>query len=129
MKNDQAHDYLRSLDYIKDDQLLLTEDLQDALRMLASGKGDAALMPKLVGLIFIKKLNLRNLALAPLVVEEYKRPFSVAVSEGNQELLERINQGLSILKETGQQKEIFEKWFGIFKSPEISFTDVLKVLF
>ena len=128
MKDDQAHDYLSSLDYINDDQLLLTGDLQEALRMLAAGKGDAALMPKLVGLIFIKKLNLTNLALAPLVIEEYKRPFSIAVNEGNQELLERLNQGLSILKETDQQKEIFEKWFGIYESSEISFIDVLKYL-
>ncbi len=129
MKNDQAHDYLLSLDYIKDDQLIFTDDLQDSLRMLAAGKGDAALMPKLVGLIFIKKLNLTNLALSPLVIEEYKRPFSIAVNEGNQELLERLNQGLSILKETDQRKEIFEKWFGIYESSEISFTDVLKYFF
>lgn len=120
MKNDQAHDYLRSLDYIKDDQLIFTDDLQDSLRRLAAGKGDAALMPKLVGLIFIKKLNLTNLALSPLVIKEYKRPFSIAVNEGNQELLERLNQGLSILKETDQRKEIFEKWFGSYESINIS---------
>ena len=129
MKNDQAHDYLRSLDFITDDQLILTDDLQDSLRMLVTGKGDAALMPKLVGLIFIKKLNLTNLELAPLVIEEYKRPFSIAVTEGNQELLERFSQGLSILKETNQQKEIYEKWFGGYESGAISFTDVLKYLF
>ena len=129
MKNDQAHDYLRSLDYITDDQLIFTDDLQDALRMLAAGKGDAALMPKLVGLTFIKKLNLTNLELAPLVIEEYRRPFGIAVKEGNQELLERLSQGLSILKETDQQKEIYEKWFGIYKSSEMSFTDVLKYFF
>ena len=129
MKNDQAHDYLSSLDYIKHDQLIFTNNLQDSLRMLSAGKGDAALMPKLVGLIFIKKLNLTNLALSPLVIEEYKRPFSIAVNEGNQELLERLNQGLSILKETDQRKEIFEKWFGIYESSEISFIDVLKYFF
>jgi len=128
MKNDQAHDYLRSLGYIKNDQLILTDDLQDSLRMLAAGKGDAALMPKLVGLIFIKKLKLTNLELAPLVIEEYKRPFSIAVNEGNQELLERFGQGLSILKETHRKKEIYEKWFGGNESEKISFTDVLKYL-
>jgi PAS domain S-box-containing protein len=129
MKNDQAHDYLSSLGYIRDEQLILTDDLQDALGMLAAGKGDTALMPKLVGLIFIRKLNLTNLALAPLVVEEYKRPFSIAVKEGNQDLLERFSQGLSILKETHQQKEIYEKWFGGYEPGEISFTDVLKYFF
>ncbi|MBT3255354.1 MAG: transporter substrate-binding domain-containing protein [Deltaproteobacteria bacterium] len=129
MKNDQAHDYLRSLDYITDDQLILIDDLQDSLRMLAEGKGDAALMPKLVGLTSIEKLGLTNLELSPVIVEAYKRPFSVAVKEGNQELIERFNQGLKILKDTHQHKKIYENWFGGYESGEISFTDVLIYLF
>ncbi len=129
MKNDQAHDYLRSLDFISNDQLILISNLQDALRLLSSGKGDTALMPKLVGLIFIQRLNLTNLELAPIVVEAYNRPFSIAVKEGNQELLERLNQGLSIVKETQQYKEIYNKWFGAYESSEVNLIEALKYFF
>jgi signal transduction histidine kinase/DNA-binding NarL/FixJ family response regulator len=129
MKNDQAHDYLLSLDYITDNQLVFINDLQEALRKLASGEADAALMPKLIGLFLIKQLHLTNLELSPVVVDQYKRPFCIAVAEGNQELLERLTQGLLIVKETGQYKKIYDKWLRIFEPPKTSFASILKYLF
>jgi len=126
MNNDQSHDYLRSLDFISEDNLILINDLKDALRMLASGKGDAALMPKLVGLVFIDQLKLTNLELQPVMIEAYKRPFSIAVKNGNQELLERFNQGLTILKETHRYDEIYEKWFGIVNPIGIPTKDIVR---
>jgi len=121
LKDDQAHDYLRSLDYISDDQLIIIDNLQDGLRKLSLGQADAVLMPKLVGLILLKKLNLNNLKLTPIVIEAYNRPFSFAVYKGNKKLLERLNQGLSIIKETDQQRQIYQKWFGAYIPDEITF--------
>jgi polar amino acid transport system substrate-binding protein len=83
MKGDQAHDYLLSTGTIGPEQLIFINSLPDALRLLSSGKGDAALMPKLVGLIVVKNLKLSNLELSPIVIEAYNRPFSFAVTEGN----------------------------------------------
>lgn len=112
MERDQAHDYLLSLTSIKSDQLVLVASLPEALRLLASGVGDTALMPKLVGLALIRDLKLTNLGPTPVVVEAYNRPFSFAVKNGNQAVLERLNQGISIVKATGQYDEIYKKWFG-----------------
>ncbi|MFZ5912344.1 MAG: PAS domain S-box protein, partial [Chloroflexota bacterium] len=112
MEGDQAYDYLHSIDFIESEQLILVDSLPEALRYLASGMGDTALMPKLVGLVLIEDLNLTNLELSPVIVEAYTRPFSFAVREGNQALLERLNQGVSIVKATGQYDEIYQKWFG-----------------
>ena len=78
-------------------KLVLVDSLPDALRTLAADKGDAALMPKLVGLIVMKKLNLSNLDPSPVIIDAYNRPFCFAVKEGNQALLERLIQGLSII--------------------------------
>lgn len=128
MESDQAHDYLLSVGSIKSEQLILVDSLPEALRLLASGTGDTALMPKLVGLALIRDLNLTNLELSPVVVEAYNRPFSFAVRDGNQAVLERLNQGMNIVKTTGQYDEIYNKWFGALEPRGISIEIFLKYL-
>jgi len=128
MKGDQAHDYLLSTGIIGPEQLIFINSLPDALRLLSSGKGDAALMPKLVGLIVVKNLKLSNLELSPIVIEAYNRPFSFAVTEGNQPLLERLSQGLSIVKTSDQYSNIYKKWFGALEPPGLSLKTVLKYI-
>ncbi|MBT3259067.1 MAG: transporter substrate-binding domain-containing protein [Deltaproteobacteria bacterium] len=128
MKGDQAHDYLLSTGTIGPEQLIFINSLPDALRLLSSGKGDAALMPKLVGLIVVKNLKLSNLELSPIVIEAYNRPFSFAVTEGNQPLLERLSQGLSIVKTSDQYSNIYKKWFGALEPPGLSLKTVLKYI-
>ncbi len=128
MKDDQAHDYLRSSGLVDSERLILVESLPEALRLLSSGKGDAALMPKLVGLMVMNDLNLTNLTQSQVVVESYNRPFSFAVKEGNQLLLERFSQGLSIVKNTGQYREIYGKWFGAVEPKELTLKSVLNYI-
>ncbi|MBT3257694.1 MAG: transporter substrate-binding domain-containing protein [Deltaproteobacteria bacterium] len=128
MKGDQAHDYLLSTELIGPEQLVLVDSLPDALRLLSSGKGDAALMPKLVGLIAAKNLKFSTLELSPIVIEAYNRPFSFAVAEGNLALLERLSQGLSIVKTSDQYSNIYKKWFGALEPPGLSLRTVLKYI-
>jgi PAS domain S-box-containing protein len=59
-------------------------------------------------------------------LEDYNRPWSFAVKEGDKELLERLNQGLIIVKATGQYDEIYKKWFGTLEPGGISSENVLK---
>ena len=128
MKGDQAHDYLRSSGFVDSEHIILVDSLPEALRLLSSEKGDAALMPKLVGLTLMNDLNLTNLTQSPVVVESYNRPFSFTVKNGDLLLLERLNQGLSIVKNTGQYREIYDKWFGALEPKELSLKSVLKYI-
>jgi ABC-type amino acid transport substrate-binding protein len=128
MKGDQAHDYLLSSSFVDSEHLILIDSLPEALRLLSSKKGDAALMPRLVGLTLMNDLNLTNLTQSPVVVESYNRPFSFAVKDGDLLLLERLNQGLSIVKKTGQYREIYDKWFGALEPKELSLKSVLKYI-
>jgi len=128
MKGDQAHDYLLSTELIGPEHLVLVDSLPDALRLLSSGKGDAALMPKLVGLTVAKNLKISTLELSPVVIEAYNRPFSFAVAEGNLSLLERLSQGLSIVKASDQYSSIYKKWFGALEPPGFSLRTVLKYI-
>ena len=126
MNKDAAHDYLLKSGMAAKMKLVLVNSLPDALRMLAAGQGDAALMPKLVGMTVMKKLNLTNLNQSPVVIDAYNRPFCFAVKDGNQALLERFSQGLSIIKSTGQYQEIYTKWFGAVEPPGVSWERVIK---
>lgn len=126
MEGDQAHDYLLSAGLTEPAKLVLIHGLSDALRLLASGRGDAALMPKLVGLVVVKNLDLTNIDPSPVVIEAYNRPFSFAVREGNQPLLERLTQGLSIVKTSDQYSAIYTKWFGTLEPKSLTLRATLK---
>ena len=128
MNKDAAHDYLLSSGLSKTMRLQLVDSLPEALRQLSSGKGDAAIMPKLVGIITLKKLNLSNIDSSPAVIDKYTRPFSFAVKEGDQALLEQLNQGLGIIKTTGQYDAIYKKWFGALEGPNIPWKSALRLI-
>ncbi|MGK5094053.1 PAS domain S-box protein [Deltaproteobacteria bacterium TL4] len=124
MRNDAAHDFL--CDKGMCEHLLLARTLPDALRLLAEGKADGALMPKLVGLLIAKNLNLMNLVASDTIVEAYNRTFSFAVKKGNFVLLERLNQGLNLIKATGKYDEIYARWFGVLEPSRISLSIILR---
>ena len=128
MENDQAYQYLMTIPSIHKEQLILVDSLPQALQRLAAGEGDAALMPKLVGLLLIRDLHLTDLNQSPVVLEAYDRPFSFAVRNGNQAVLERLNQGMRILKTAGQYDEIYNKWFGTLDPSGITADEFLKYL-
>ena len=128
MDMDQAHQYLRFTGLIPADRFILVDSLPEGLRALASGRGDVALMPKLVGLMIIKRLNLKNIDTNPAIIDGYNRPFSFAVVEGDHALLERLNQGLKIVKTTGTYQEIYYKWFGLLETHRGLSKDLLEYL-
>jgi PAS domain S-box-containing protein len=45
-----------------------------------------------------------------------REKYSFAVAEGNNELRATLDEGLQILKNTGQYSDIYEKWFGIYEN-------------
>lgn len=102
------------------------DSLPEAFKQLAAGKGDVAIMPKLVGIVTLKKLDMNDIE-ATLVIDAYTRPFSFAVKNGNQELLERLNQGLNIIKSSGQYDAIYKKWFALIEDPHLHWKTAIRV--
>lgn len=102
----RMHDYLLATGL--DIELILTDTHADALRLLASGKHDFALISNLPAVYLGKKLKLSNIIPdgKPVSGERY----CYAVKKGNTELLTLLSEGLAILKNTGRHKEIYEKW-------------------
>ncbi len=109
MRSDAAHHAL--LEHKFQGEIVLVDNIPEGLKMVASGKYDAFLCSKLIGILAIKKHAIKGLTAGPLV-PDYKRVFSFGVRKGADELREKLNQGLLIVKTSGDYDRIYEKWLG-----------------
>lgn len=111
MKNGIMHDTLVQEGY--DITFIYARNPSDQLQMLASGKYDYAVVAMLPAAYLTKELGLSNIGPVAKSVAEVK--YGYAVKKGNSELLARINEGLTILKETGRYQAIHQKWIGVIE--------------
>jgi len=117
------HDYIKSKGF---NQIVVADSDGEALRLVASGKYDYALLGRLAGIYLINKLKLSNIRTLGPSILPFKYCF--AVKEGDDYLLGRINEGLSILKQTGRYQIIYDKWIGVLEPENDSKTITLKFL-
>lgn len=115
------HDYLASLGF--GPNLVMTATPADALRLLASGKHDYAVLAMLPGMYIIREHRLSNLV--PVAKSISTQKYGYAVKKGNEELLARFNEGLAILKKTGQYQDIYDRWLGVLGPPKVSWEKVV----
>lgn len=110
MRSDAAHLALMERNF--QGQLVLVDTIPEGLSLIASGKHDAFLCSKLIGTLVIRKHGIKGLTAGP-PIPDYKRVFSFAVRKGDTELLEKLNQGLLIVKANGEYQRIYDKWLTI----------------
>ena len=116
------HDYLAGQGL--GDRLILTDTPADAMRQLAAGKADYAVVAIVPGMYIIRELKLTNLV--PVVRNVAAHRYCYAVDKGNAELLSRFNEGLAILKKTGQYEAIYSKWLGVLEPTRIEWWTITK---
>jgi len=93
-------------------RLMPVDTHADALRLLASGKGDYALVANLPALYLTRQLGLTNIV---PVARPFSLSYSYAVRNGQSDLLAQFSEGLAILKNTGRYQEIYDEWLGPLK--------------
>jgi len=111
-RGDIMHDYLVEQGFTVN--IIVVDNPIQGLQLIAAGEHDGVLLSsKIQGMYFIKKHRIRDIR----VVETYlpARKYCFAVKKGNAELLQKLNEGLNILKHTGKYQQIYEKWFGIYE--------------
>ncbi len=117
------HSYMREHNYAND--LVLTDSPRETLRQLAVGTCDYAVVALLPGMYIIREENLTNIVpVAKNIIQQ--RYYCYAVKKGNTELLARFNEGLTILKKTGQYDAIYNKWLGVLEPRGVSWGVVAK---
>ena len=95
--------------------LLRTDTPADALRLLASGQGDYAVVAAVPGMYLVKELKLDNLE--PVARRIAAVEYGHAVRKGNAELLARFTEGLAILRQTGRYQALRQRWLGVLEPP------------
>jgi len=110
-RQSQMHENLRASGL--EQGLILVDSEPEALRRLARGEGDAAIVPQLQGLVLASKDHLPIQAVGgPLLT----RQLCFAAAKGDIELISKLNTGLAILNQTGRYADIYGAWFGDLRS-------------
>lgn len=90
--------------------LVLATSTDEAMQRLANGEADCLLTARLTGLLLVRQLGLDNIERLPVNVPWYNRISSIAVKDGNAELLATLNRGLKTVRYNGTYDRLFEQW-------------------
>lgn len=109
---DLGHDYLVENDIGA--EIVTVDEWESVLPALADDEADCAVMGMVQGMRLLRDEGFRNVrALSEPLLQ---RSYCIAVREGDRELLQLFNEGLNLLKTSGEYDEIYEEWFGIYES-------------
>lgn len=107
-------------------QLVAVPTQQEALRLLAAGQHDGALVAKVPALYWIAKNGWRNLRVSELPVASAE--YCYAVLHGNDGLLSQVSEGLAALKASGEFRRIQNEWLGPYEGTGMHRRTVVKYL-
>ena len=107
-------------------QLVAVQSQEEALRQLAAGTGDCALVAKVPARYWIQKNGWRGLKVGrPAVLTA---EYCYAVPDGQQELISAFAEGLAVLKSTGEYQDIQAKWLSPHEAPAFSFRKMAQIV-
>ncbi len=93
--------------------LVIVKDAHEGFDALQSGLGDVFLISKLTGLITLQELGIANVRALPAQIN-FTQDYCLAVHEGDKRILEQINEGLAVVKATGEYEKIYDKWLKVY---------------
>ncbi len=110
-KGDIMHDFLVKNSFT--DRIVTVADPAEALELLSKGRHDAVLLSsRLQGHYFIHEKGLKGLRAVDTGITPRKYCFAVRKNAGD--LVNRLNEGLSVLKLTGKYQALSDRWFGVY---------------
>ncbi|HSH53355.1 MAG TPA: transporter substrate-binding domain-containing protein, partial [Bacteroidales bacterium] len=123
VNGDIMHDYLIKNEIT--DYIIPVKNYKTALRLLSAEEYDCALLNKIQGEFTINEFNLSNLTTLGEAIQTQELCF--AIKKDNPQLLAQINDGLQIVKSTGEYDRIYDKWFAVYEKKDIK-TQVFKII-
>ena len=112
-EGDIAHEYLLSSGFTG--AILTFPTAEEALIHVALGKCEGALIGHVHGLYILRNPYFDMLTAGDIALP-LNQDCCFAVSKGNEWLLGQINEGLRVLKGSGQYNEIHQRWLGFAQS-------------
>ncbi|MFC1898117.1 transporter substrate-binding domain-containing protein [Candidatus Cloacimonadota bacterium] len=127
MKGDNTEEYV--LRENLSPYVISTKTYTEAFNLLQSGKHDAVIAQRLMGLQLLGLLQIEDIVPLDIDLTTFSQDFSFAVQEGNKGLLAKLNEGLSIIIANGTYDELHKKWFTPEMQRHITFKEKLKIIF
>jgi PAS domain S-box-containing protein len=123
-RGDIMHDF--AVEHGLANQISAVDSQEDALRELAQGQHDCALLSRMTAFYWIKKNGWNNLVVGrrPFLSPQY----CYAVRNNQKALLTQFGEGLKVLDETGEYRRIYEKWMGVYQEGASSFSTTLRYI-
>ncbi|MFW5821161.1 MAG: transporter substrate-binding domain-containing protein [Bacteroidota bacterium] len=126
MEGDNAEEFVRRNNI--SGKIFTTNTFKEAFHKLANGEHDAVIMQRVTGINLLDEMGLRSIEALNLQLPEFRQDFCFAVKKGDYILLNRLNEGLSIVIADGTYEEIRLKWFGPGVKEELTFRDILLIV-
>lgn len=123
MQGDILHDTALELGYA--DRLVPVASQEEALRLLAAGQHDCALVAKIPALYWIERHGWNNLQVSDHSVRSPEYCYAV---KSNSPLLALFSEGLANVRATGEYRQIYGKWLGSYAQQQQSFRELLQRL-
>lgn len=113
---DVGHDYLE--EHGIGAEIIPMDSWTELLPALREGQGDCAVLSMMQG---VRELENKNISSVRVISNPlFQRRYCIAVKSGEADLLATLNEGLNMLKSTGEYDEIFERWFGVYSAPGLT---------
>jgi len=105
-------------------QTVVVRSQGEALKQLAGGQHDCALVARMTALYWIKEEGWTNLVLGTgtFLAPEY----CYAVPDDHDALLAQFSEGLRLLDENGEYRRIQAKWLGVYETEDRWFRSALR---
>ncbi|MFP4548328.1 MAG: transporter substrate-binding domain-containing protein [Fidelibacterota bacterium] len=126
MKGDNAEEFVRREKV--SDKIITTNTFEEAFQKLANGDYDAVITQRVMGIELLKEMGINSIEPLGFQIPEFRQDFCFAVQEGDDVLLERLNEGLSIIIANETYKKIRLKWFGPAAGEKLTIKDIIKVV-
>lgn len=126
MAGDNAEEFVRRTNITS--KIITTTTSEEAMRLLASGKHDAVIVQRLLGIQLLKELNIGNVHPLGEVLKGFPQNFCFAVQENNKELLSLLNEGLALVYADGTYEKLHGKWLQPVLEHPLSFHALWKYL-
>ncbi len=125
MRGDNAEEFVRRHNVSR--KIFTTNTFKEAFQKLASGVHDAVIMQRITGINLLEEMGLRSVVPLDLQLPQFRQDFCFAVQKGDYLLLNRLNEGLSIVIADGTYEAIRLKWFGPSVKEQLTVQDILKI--
>ncbi|MDA3834092.1 MAG: transporter substrate-binding domain-containing protein, partial [Spirochaetales bacterium] len=125
MKGDNAEEYVRR-DSLSD-LIFTTKTFEEAFNRLAAGQYDAVITQRIAGIHLLEDMGIKSVKPLDFQLPRFRQDFCFAVQEGDEELLARLNEGLSIVIADETFNRIQLKWFGPVAAGILTTRDILKI--